>query len=258
MMTGLKDLTTWFPVFPLPMFILLGGVVLLWTSKKQKRGVLLVTAGLAWLLVFSTAPLPSFLLENLENKYPMLELSTIPSPVLSRIKTVVVLCASAKEEADRPLSSQLNPTGLVRLIEGIRLHRNLPRTKLLLSSGPAGGGISVAEINKRLALSLGIPEGDILLETRSYNTHDEAVFVQEMVGQDPFIMVTSARHMPRSMALFRKRGMNPIPAPTNFLTGHDDTHNLSQFLPGPRYLDFTAQALYEFFGIVKEKILGRI
>jgi len=41
---------------------------------------------------------------------------------------------------------------------------------------------------------------------------DEAVLVQKIVQEDRFVLVTSANHMPRSMALFRKLWMEPAPA----------------------------------------------
>ena len=41
--------------------------------------------------------------------------------------------------------------------------------------------------------------------------------VKEIVGKDKFILVTSASHMLRAMALFRKQGMEPIPAPTDYM-----------------------------------------
>ena len=55
-----------------------------------------------------------------------------------------------------------------------------------------------------------------------------------MIGREKFILVTSAAHMPRSMALFRKRGLQPIPAPADFQVREAQGLTLAGFSPGPR------------------------
>ena len=64
-----------------------------------------------------------------------------------------------------------------------------------------------------VAREMGIPERDIILETKSRDTKDEAMFIKPIVGNEPFVLVTTASHIPRSMALFKKLGMDPIPSP---------------------------------------------
>ncbi len=58
---------------------------------------------------------------------------------------------------------------------------------------------------------------DIVLETKATDTKDHPIYVKKIVGKDRFILVTSASHMPRAMALFRKHGMEPIAAPTDYM-----------------------------------------
>ena len=63
----------------------------------------------------------------------------------------------------------------------------------------------------------GVESEDIVLETKATDTKDHPIYVKEIVGRDRFILVTSASHMPRAMALFRQHGMEPIPAPTDYM-----------------------------------------
>ena len=81
----------------------------------------------------------------------------------------------------------------------------------------SGGGVydpvSDAEVMARVAGEIGVPERDIILESKSKDTRDEALFIKPIVGKGPFVLVTTASHIPRSMALFNKLGMNPIPSP---------------------------------------------
>jgi len=107
---------------------------------------------------------------------------------------------------------------LSRLSEGVFLHNRLPETKLLLTGRSAFKGIiPQAEVMGHVAKEWGVKAEDIVIEGEAKDTKDHAIYVKEIVGRDKFILVTSASHMPRAMALFRKYGMEPIPAPTDYM-----------------------------------------
>ena len=65
-----------------------------------------------------------------------------------------------------------------------------------------------------MAEELGVDKADMVLEVESRDTKDHPLYVQHLVKKDPFILVTSAFHMPRAMKLFAKQGLAPIPAPS--------------------------------------------
>ena len=74
--------------------------------------------------------------------------------------------------------------------------------KLIVS----GGDVRLtkgAELMARLAMELGIDEKNIMVEKDSLDTNDEAKLIKDMVKDNRFFLVTSAGHMPRSMALFK-------------------------------------------------------
>jgi uncharacterized SAM-binding protein YcdF (DUF218 family) len=98
----------------------------------------------------------------------------------------------------------------------------MPEAKLL-TTGPRGPGGSTthATVLSRSAISLGIDPDRIVLIEQVRDTEDEAHAVHRHVGEARVALVTSAAHMPRSMALFRSAGVNALPCPTGF-TGHDD------------------------------------
>jgi len=80
---------------------------------------------------------------------------------------------------------------------------------------------------------MGVSDSDIVLEPDSKDTKDEAVLIQKIVGNEKLILVTSASHMPRSMALFKKRGMQPIPAPTDHTIKRRQRISPGVFFPAP-------------------------
>jgi uncharacterized SAM-binding protein YcdF (DUF218 family) len=55
--------------------------------------------------------------------------------------------------------------------------------------------------------------------------------------------------MPRSMALFRNQGMDPIPAPTDFLVKKGQRFGPGIFFPGAGELVRTERAVYEYLGM---------
>nr|MBA2405838.1 YdcF family protein [Bdellovibrionales bacterium] len=90
-------------------------------------------------------------------------------------------------------------------------------------------------------------------------TYDHTVYLRQLLKDKPFVLVTSALHMPRSMGLFLKAGYKPIPAPTaHLLTGEYSLFNMK--VPFARGDNLEAIDLWstEFFGIILAKLKGRI
>ena len=111
---------------------------------------------------------------------------------------------------------------------------------------------------KGLAESLGVPAKDILMETRSDDTASEAENVLPTAGHRPFILVTSAFHMPRSMALFQHLGMRPIAAPSNYVGRRDTKPFLLKILPSTSALLETETAWHEQLGMIWEHLRGQV
>ncbi len=249
---------------PLTFSLLLSflGLFFLWFTTKQKAGKILVSVGIVVLTLFSYSIIADKFLRPLERRYGKFEIkrqSTSPETENeSDIKFVVVLGGGHVSDSEIPLLSQINNNPLVRLIEGIRIYRKYPGAKLLLSGGGAFDPVYEAEVMASIAREMGIPERDIILETKSIDTKDEAKFIKPMVGNEPFVLVTSASHMPRSMALFKKLGMDPIPSPV----GHRvrDRQGLTAFstFPSTDNLKKSDLAIHEYLGLTWAKLKGQM
>ena len=137
------------------------------------------------------------------------------------LKWVVVFGGGLTDDFRLSAQEKLSSHSLARLIEGIRLHRELPQSKLVLSGGAVFGSQSSARVMAEAAAALGVNPKVLVLETESRDTEEEASLIQRMVKKDRFILVTSAAHMPRSMTHFRKLGLEPIPAPADFQAKRD-------------------------------------
>lgn len=244
-------------LFPVPLCseILVIGLILLSFRRSQKAGRIVVSCGVVLLLLLSSGPAGDYLLGRLEREFPPLVTTSEGFPAFNY---VVVLSGGASSAPDIPLSSQLSGESLARLVEGVGLHKKLAGSKLVLSGGSLGDPVAEAEIMARVALLLGVSQQDIVLESRSRDTEEEARFLQPLLQTQPFILVTSAAHMPRAMALFRKAGTKPVPAPTGYLTKQQGSKRFDYYYPGLPGLSKTSTAVYEYLGLAWAKLRGRI
>ena len=102
----------------------------------------------------------------------------------------------------------------------------------------------------RFLADLGVPPEAILLEGRSRNTRENALYTAEILsaeGIDRVLLVTSALHMPRALATFRAAGIDAEPAPTDFEVMPEPAH-LMRWLPDAEALSDSTRALKEYVG----------
>jgi uncharacterized SAM-binding protein YcdF (DUF218 family) len=244
--------------FPLPVVceILALGLALLWFTRKQKTGKVLVTLAAALLLLVGNGRISGVLLKSLEQRYRPVAPSSLPAgPQGSAgVWSVVVLGGGFSSDPLIDTASRLSQETIARLVEGISLCRELSPCRLILSGGPPGQ----AEAMRSVAMALGVRQAEIVLESNSRNTEQEGRFIAPTVGKAPFLLVTSASHMPRAMALLMKQGMNPIAAPTDYLAKQAGKPNLGDVFPGYYGLYEASRAVYEYLGLTWERLRGEI
>ena len=245
-------------LFPVPVIceLLVAGLILIWFTRRQKAGQILLTVGTLMLVALGCAPLPSALLRTLEQRYHPVAAESLQavagkpgSPTY-----IVVLGSGYSSDPSVDLASHISQDAVVRLMQGMLLCRKVQSCKLILSGGPP----SAAQTMDQIAREMGISEQDIILEEHSRNTEEEARYIQPMIGGAPFLLVTSASHMPRAMGLFRKLGMQPIAAPTDYLAKVGGPFSPEQYYPGASGLFAAERTFYEYLGMAWEKLLGQI
>lgn len=193
------------------------GVILLFRRKKRDivgRVWLLLIVLLYWTM---SLPVTSRWLEaGLGGRFaPLVEAADAGGAT-----TIVVLGGGSQsmrieEQSLDLLSSQ----SAFSVLETVRVSRLLG-TPLIIASGgrpsPRSQLRSEAEVIRDALVRLGVPADRIVVETASNNTRDQAVMVPAMLRErniDRWVLVTSRRHMPRSLRLFRAQGTNPVPSP---------------------------------------------
>ena len=240
-------------VLPIPtaLLLLVIGLLLLFLARHVVLGKWLVFAGVLVLVVFSLPFFPDFMLKKLESQYrPM---SVAPQ----NIGSVVVLGAGNGGYPHYPANDKLSAASLARLIEGIRIHKHIANSMLVLSGGRVFGSPPDADAMNNVASMLGVTPVEIKIENGSEDTFQEAINLKKIVGTKPFVLVTSAYHMPRAMRLFQHQGMHPIPAPTEFLLAKR-RYTIKQYFPNATNLVYSDIAIHEFLGLLWSQWQGKI
>lgn len=221
------------------------GVYLLFV-KKDSYAKISLSLSLMLMFLFSYPPFANFLVENLENQYPKYDYTT-------KVTYIHVLGNGHNTDTTQPLSSQISNSGLKRDLEGIFIYKNTTGSKLIFTGYEGDTNISNAFMNAKFAAELGIDKKDIIVNPKPKDTKEEALFTKTIVGSEPFVLVTSATHMPRAMRLFHSLGMNPIPAPTDFYKKEFDG-----YLKAPSVISFFKSqiAMHEYIGILWAVIRG--
>lgn len=216
-------------------------------TVKRWRTVSLVffcLAGTVYVF-FASGPVSFRLLKNLENRYPPIDILPIPHGV----DTIVVLTGYGKRDAEISESSTVNTSSAFRIMETLRILRQYPGMNVIVT----GSGEASAAM-KGLMTTLGVKDGRITRESKSSNTYESAVNLKEFLSGKTMILVTSAGHMPRSVEVFRKQGMHPIPAPTDYMTRKN--YRATSYLPTPNHLVYFDLAMHEYLGLLWYRITG--
>jgi uncharacterized SAM-binding protein YcdF (DUF218 family) len=190
----------------------------------------------------SLVPVGEALLRPLESEYPPLR----EDAQLQGVGYVVVLGSGFMPRDRIPVTAALDPDGLARVVEGLRLTRRLGEVRLVVSGGAEPGFTPAALGYAELARNFGVVDASLVVLDRSLDTADEARAVKVLLGTAPFILVTSAYHMPRAMRLMQRAGAHPIPAPTGQRVGAFKGDGLRPTSAGMRSTEI---ALHEYLGL---------
>ncbi|HEX2853221.1 MAG TPA: ElyC/SanA/YdcF family protein [Opitutaceae bacterium] len=214
-----KFVSFWLLPVPVCLALLTIGVILVCFTRRVRTGRALLVAGTVLLLLFSNKVVSTWLVRPLETRYaamPELSANATPPESLAACQYLVVLGGGHTDAVGLTPLTQLSPSGRARLVEAVRLLRVLPAARLIVSGPGSGTNVSHASVLARAAESLGVERGRILLVETARDTEDEAGAVWKIAGSAPVGLVTSAWHMPRAAALFRKAGVSTLPCPADF------------------------------------------
>ena len=230
----------------------------LWLGRRRPRAARRVLLAATLLLVLLGArPLPDALLGWLEAQTP----EPAPDADLRSYAGLVVLGGAM--EPGRISAQHTQPLlngSAERMTMAYALWRRNPALQIVFTGGEGewlGSGPSEAARAEGFFASMGVPAAKLTLESRSQNTYENARFTRELPGLDaqkPWLLVTSAWHMPRALAVFQKAGWNVQPYPVDYRGGANTPWSQYSLRES---VDQWETGLHELIGIAVYRLLGR-
>ncbi|MGO8800728.1 MAG: YdcF family protein [Roseiarcus sp.] len=209
------------------------------------------------LLAIGALPLGVWLIEPLEDRFPP------PPAAMAPPYGVIVLGGAIDDEVGRARHQVTLGEGAARLTEAVELARRFPQARLVYSGGSNSltrSDSAEARDGAKLLTALGVDPARIALEDRSRNTDENARFTRDLVHPEPsqvWLLVTSAWHMPRAMALFRRAGFNVVAWPVDYRSegGIGDWRLNREAARGFALFDL---AVHEWIGLAAYRMSGKI
>ena len=206
-----------------PMFwlALWWALALLMLQRWRRLAAAMLWGGLVLLGLMGFEAGPHALLRTLANRYP------VPTTEAVGRHVGVIVLGGATEHSDIYQAHGQVPLGgaAERMSVPAGLLRQHPNLQLVFSGGEGrllATGVSEAELAKAFYQQQGVDMGRVVLEGGSRTTRENAIQVAALLGErckQPWLLVTSAWHMPRSVPEFEAVGCQVTPYPVDFRTG---------------------------------------
>jgi uncharacterized SAM-binding protein YcdF (DUF218 family) len=217
-------------------------------------------AGFAALLLFvgSSERFPTFLFQELERPYIGTSIGSA-----SIAQAIVVSGGYLRIETNLPRPIEMGSTA-DRLLCAAQLYRAGKAPLILLSGGNIPFFIPAAAPPESIAArdileQWGIPQSAILIEGGSRSTHENAEFSYRILaahGINRILLVTSAAHMRRAAATFRKTGLTVIPFAADFVAESPTPDLVLSWIPNATSLAGSGAALKEWAGLLVYRLRG--
>lgn len=218
------------------------GFLVIWSHRLLGR--LLITAAFLLLYSLSISPVSDALIAPLEADYRPRDVKSIKADV------IVVLGCGAIDLSSRGLAPIPNADSLQRVVAAVKLYRSL-HIPIVITGGagdPAQPHLSDAAPMARMAQDLGVLKKDIIVDNASFNTLASARNMKAAFAGKRMVLVTSAYHLKRSVAMFQKQGLDVISQPSGFLSGQQD-RSFYAAIPRLEFLNISSAAISEHLSL---------
>jgi uncharacterized SAM-binding protein YcdF (DUF218 family) len=231
------------------------GIVLLLTRSRRLASWLVVTS-LVLLALFGLSPLGNALMLPLEERFPPWDASH------GAPDGVIVLGGIIAEDVSAARGATALNEAAERVTVAVELARRYPNLRIIFSGGTNAlifGEEAEAAFAVRQLEALGVPHERIVAEEQSRNTVENAVFSRLIANPQPgqrWLLLTSAFHMPRAIAVFRAAGFPVEAYPVDWRT----TGPMDLVRPYPSVsegLRRTDVAVREWIGLLLYRLTGK-
>jgi uncharacterized SAM-binding protein YcdF (DUF218 family) len=198
----------------------------------------------------------SFALQSREGRYPK-----VADP--ETLSCMIVLGGAFESEVTTARGGIEFNQSADRFVEALRLALKYPQSRILISGGDGSfSGVyeGEAQASERFFSAFGVDAGRMVKENTSRTTYENTVNTADLLqaqGLRDCALITSAFHMPRSVALFAKAGITITPWPVDFRTSGRVSLGFDFTQPALN-AQLTATAVREWMALAGYRLAGRI
>jgi len=245
-------------VYPIGLALLLLGIALVFMMIRRRIiAIWVLSVALTWLSLWSLPPVADSIARSLEGQFKHMSIDMVP-----KADVILVFGGVMRPALPGHPYPDLNAAA-DRVWHAARLYHAGKAPKVILSGGRNNWQYdwpTQAETMAIFLVALGVPPDVILLEEKSLTTYENAIYCLEMMhhqGMVNALLVTSALHMPRSMAVLKSYDFNVIPVATDF-EAVIQPRSSSNWLPSAFALQRSTYALHEWIGLAVYRLRGWI
>lgn len=250
-----------FAIQPLNWVFMFLGLGLVIMGLRRRLGLTLCWCAMLVLALTGWEAPPAALLRALEARYPAQSSAAVEAD-LDRYVGLIVLGGATEPSYLWTDHGQAALNGAAeRMTAPVALMQRHPHLRMIYTGGEGqlfGAGLPEAERARIFFDDMGVPAKRVVYESASRNTYENAVLSAQLPGIDPrqpWLLITSASHMPRAMVTFQKAGWNVTAYPVDFLAGKQS-----------RWTDYSLKkgaakwqdALHELLGLLAYRLMGRL
>jgi uncharacterized SAM-binding protein YcdF (DUF218 family) len=229
-----------------------------WRPRWHRTGLVVSVISLVALFIAGLSPVSNALLLPLEDRFPAGQVNSVKKPVTG----IIVLGGAEDGWISSGRGGLAVNEAAERITETLRLALAYPQAKVAITGGVARllhedkeGSSAVAAFFQ----DVGVSKDRLIVETQSRNTYENATRMLPLINAKPgetWLIVTSAFHMPRSVGVFRKAGLDVVAYPVDFrVRGSED---LTRWFPSlPAGLKRFDMVLKEWAGLIAYRLTGR-
>lgn len=236
-------------------WLLAGGLLLTLWPRRRRLGMALLWAGAAVMVAFVLLPVEEWLGRPLEDRFPH------PAVLPERVGGIIVLGGAVDPVITDARGIPALTDAAERMTAFVALARRYPGVPLIATGGSGlvwDADLREGDVVRAVLEQVGFDTGRVIIENLSRNTWENVLFSRPLADPHPdapWLLITSASHMPRSVGIFRRLDWPVIPYPVDYRTRGDGRWRPAFGMAGS--LSLASVMMREWMGLAGYYLMGR-
>ena len=235
------------------LLILLLGLLATWLGRFRRMGMAMITLATLVFLFVTLFPVSAWVTAPLENRFPR------PPALPDHVDGIIVLGGAIDPATTARRGLPTLNSAAERMTEFVRLAKKYPTARLVFSGGSGllnlrRPAFTEADSARLFFDQQGLDTARMIFEKQSRNTYENVIFSKTLArpsaGQT-WLLVSSARDMPRTVGIFRRAGWPVVAVPVSYKSDWPHSLILADNLPD---LDDSA---HEWLGLLVYYLTGK-